>query len=108
MFTIKQGDLWPPIDDIVKDAAGAAVDVSGATIKFSMRASRSPTTVKINQATGAIVDGPSGKIRYTPAGADTDTPGTYEGEFLISAVAGGPMRVPTDGWIPIVVEEKVA
>lgn len=108
MFIVKQDDLFPPVDATVTDADGTVVDVTGATIKFSMRNSRSPSTVKVNGATGSIVDAAAGKIRYTMVGTDTDTPGTYEGEFQVIPSQGDSMRVPTEGYITVVVEEKVA
>jgi hypothetical protein len=108
VHTIKQGDLFPPIDEIVKDENNVVVDVTGATIKFSMRKARDPTSIKIALIAGSVINGPLGKIRYQPAGSDTDTPGTYEGEFQVTPAAGNAMRVPTDGYITVVVEEKVA
>lgn len=108
MHIIKQGDLFPPIDDIVKDENDVVVDVTGATIQFSMREAREPSSVKISLANGSVVNGAQGKIRYQPAGTDTDTPGTYEAEFRVTPLIGNPMRVPTTGYITVVVEAKVA
>ena len=107
MHIIKQSDLFPPIDEIVKDENNVVVDVTGATIAFSMRKARDPTSIKINLAVGSVTNGPLGKIRYQMAGTDTDTPGTYQAEFRVTPAAGNPMRVPTDGYITVVVEEKV-
>jgi len=106
---VKQGDLFPTVVTTVKDETGAVVNLTGATaIKFSMRKSRDPTSIKINQASGAGIDLPNGKIGYTWTGTDTDTPGTYEAEFRVTPASGSPFRVPTDGYILVVVEEKTA
>ena len=109
-MVVKQGDLFPPVITTVKDELGAVVDLTGATaIKFSMRKSRDPTSIKLNLATGALNgSGSDGKVKYQWVGTDTDTPGTYEAEFRVTPASGNPFRVPTDGYIPIVVEEKTA
>jgi len=73
-----------------------------------MRKSRNPSSIKINQATASAIDLPNGKIGYTWVGTDTNTPGTYEAEFRVTPASGSPFRVPTDGYIPIIVEEKTA
>ena len=106
---IKQGDLFPDVEVVVKNEVGAVVDVTGATVLFYMRRARDPTSVKINGAAGAVVPpGTSGKIAYAWSGADTDTPGTYEGEFRVTIGGTDPFRVPTSGYIVIEVEPKVA
>lgn len=107
MLIIKQGDLFPDVETTVTDENGAVVNLTGATLKFSMRKARDPATVKIDQANGILVDGPTGKIKYALAGLDTDTPGPYEGEFRVFPTAGDAFRVPTDGYIEIIIEEKV-
>jgi hypothetical protein len=106
---VKQGDLFPTVLTTVRDENGAVVNLTGATnIKFSMRKSRDPSSIKVDQAAGTLVDGPNGKIGYTWVGSDTDTPGTYEGEFRVTPSSGSPFRVPTDGYIAVIVEAKVA
>lgn len=107
-MVVKQGDLFPDVETTVKDGNGVVVDVSNSTILFYMRSSRTPT-VKVNGSAGAIVNGPQGQIKYAWVGTDTDTPGTYEAEFRITPSGGADAyRVPTDGYITVVVEEKLA
>lgn len=109
IIIIKQGDLFPDVDTIVKDEVGAVVDVSNATVKFSMRNARDPSSIKVADQNGSVPDGPAGKIRYAWAGTDTDTPATYEGEFRVTPSGGADaFRVPTTGYITINVEPKVA
>jgi hypothetical protein len=105
---VKQGDLFPDVETTVRDENGAVVDLTAATVTFSMRRAREPGSVKINGAAGVLVDGPNGKIAYRWAGSNTDTPGTYEGEFRVTPTGGAdPFHVPTDGYIEIVIEEKI-
>jgi hypothetical protein len=108
MFIVKQGDLFPPIDATVRDANDAVVDVSGATVKFSMRDSRDPGSIKIALGTGQVVDGVTGAIRYAFGADDSDTPGTYEAEFQVTPTTGASMRIPTEGYITVIIEEAVA
>ncbi len=107
-MVVKQGDLFPTVVTTVKDELGVVVSLVGATVKFSMRKSRDPSSVKISQVNAQLVDGPNGKIGYTWLGTDTNTPGTYEAEFLVHPASGADFKVPTDGYIAVVVEEKVA
>lgn len=105
---IKQGDLFPDVEVIVKDEAGVVVDVTGATVTFYMRKSRDPSSIKINGASGSVPGpGTNGKIRYAWAGTDTDTPSTYEAEFRVALGGADPFRVPTTGYIPVEIEPKV-
>ncbi len=108
VVNIKQGDLFPDIETVVRDENGAVVDLTGATVKFYMRRSREPASVKINNADGVLVDGPGGRIKYPPTGSDTDTPATYEAEFRVFPTGGAdPFRVPTTGYIIVEIEAKI-
>lgn len=106
---IKQGDLFPDVEVIVKDEAGVVVDLTSvSSVVFSMRSARDPSVVKVNAAAGVVVSpGTNGRIRYAWSGTDTDTPGTYEGEFRVTLPAADPFRVPTTGYITINVEPKI-
>ncbi len=106
-MNVKQGDLFPDVETTVKDETGAAVDITGATLTFSMRNARDPSVRPVNGAAGVLVTANQGKIAYRWASGETNTPGTYEGEFRITPSAGDPFKVPTDGYITIVIESKV-
>jgi len=107
--TVKQGDLFPDVETTVRDENDAVVDVTGATVVFSLRPARAPATDTIAQATAIVVDGPNGQIAYRWQSGDTDlAAGTYEGEFLLTPAVGDPFRCPTSGYIPVYIEETVA
>ena len=105
--SVKQDDLFPDVITVVKDEAGVVVDLTGATIKFSMRQANNPSVVKINLGTGLVASGPAGKIQYNWTAGDTDTPGTYEGEFKVIPAVGDTFRVPTSGYITGIIGSKV-
>lgn len=108
MFLIKQGDRFPDLTTTVRDENGDAVDLTDATLTFSMRKARDPDTVVVDAAEAALVnDGAYGEISYAWGPDDTEEPGTYEAEFHITPQAGDKFRVPTDGYIAVVIEERV-
>lgn len=107
-ITIKRGDQAPDVEIIVKDENNAVVDVTGATITFSMWNCRTPGTVVLDDKAGVVVNGPLGEIAYRWAAGDTDqTPGTYEAEFTLDPAVGDNMQIPTVGKILVRIEERV-
>jgi len=105
---VKQGDLFPDVETTVKDENGVVVDITGTSqITFSMRNSRNPSSVPINGAAGVLVNGPQGQIAFRWGAGQTDVAGTYEGEFKLTPAAGDAFRVPTSGYITVIIEPKV-
>lgn len=94
-FTVGRGDLLPTITIAATYSDGTIVDLTSATSpKFIMRLSSAAdgSTPKIN-ATATVVSGPAGTLRYTWAGTDTDTAGTYTAEFEVT-LGGKKLTVP--------------
>ena len=106
-FYIKQGDTVPAIEVLLKDAYGAPVNVTGATIVFSMRV-KPAGTVKVNGATAAIVTAGLGRVRYAWVAANTDTADEYEGEFQVTFSNGAIQTFPNDSHITVVVTDDVS
>ena len=104
---IKRGDLFPRVEAKVLDELGNAVDVTGGSVTFAMRNARAPGTKPVDGVAGGIIAPVTGDIYYQWAAGETDVGGTYEGEFRVSGVTNGPYRVPTSGYLTIVVEERV-
>ena len=105
-FYIKANDTASFITRDLKDAFGAPVNVTAATVVFSMRV-KPAGTLKVTRQTCAIVSGGTGRVRYEWIAADTDTADEYEGEFQVTYANGKIQTFPNDGHIPIVVTDDV-
>ena len=105
-FYIKQGDTVPALEVFLKDAFGAPVNVTGATIKFSMRV-KPAGAVKVSSQAASIVTAGTGRVKYAWVAANTDTADEYEGEFEVTFSNGGIQTFPNDSHISIVVTDDV-
>jgi Rib/alpha/Esp surface antigen-like repeat protein len=103
---IKQNDTNPAIECTLQDSDGTAVNLSGATARFLMRA-RGGATVKVNAA-AAITNAAGGVVQYTPVAADTDTPGQYEAEIEVTYSDSTRETFPSRGYISIVIQDDIA
>lgn len=101
-FSIKQGDTLPVLEATITKADGSALDLTNATaVVFRMRNvnARPAGTFKVNAA-ATFVDKPNGIVRYTFTAADTNAPGSYAGEFVVS-FGGDQQTVPTVGYLAV-------
>ena len=105
-FKIKQNDTSPLMVVTLKDAAGNAIDLTAATVRFHMK--------RINQATvkvygsATVLDDDAGRVRYAWQAADTDTPGTFQGEFEVTYSTGEIETFPNDGFLAIEIIDDIA
>lgn len=108
-YGIKQGDTLPVLLATLKDGAGSAVDVSSNTgLTFRMRAinpAAPVTTYKVNKAAVLNTDGHDGKVKVALTASETDTPGDYQGEFVV-AFGADQQTFPSNGYIAITVGAK--
>ena len=98
-FTIKANDTSPNIQATLKDATGAAVDITGAAVKFQMRA-KTGTTFKVD-ATATIINAVGGIVRYTFLAADTNTPGPYYAQWQVTFAGGTIETYPNSEYIEL-------
>ena len=105
-FYIGQNDTASPIKRDLKDAFGSPVNLTGASVKFSMRV-KPAGTVKVNGATATIVTAGTGRVQYTFTASNTDTADSYEGEFEVVFAGGEIQTYPNRGYIPIFVQDDI-
>jgi hypothetical protein len=105
-FTIKRGDRLPALSAVMTDAAGAAIDLTGATVRF--RLADTPGRTPLVDQPAVIVAAPSGQVRYDWAAADTARPpGRYYAEF-VATFAGGTRTYPRRGHLMVRIEERTS
>ncbi len=85
-----QGDTLPtPVVTIYDEISGAAVDLTGASVRMLFREVGS-TTLKAT-LTGVLIGNPpgaTGQVVFS-FGSTLDAPGNYEGEFEVTFPGGG-------------------
>lgn len=95
---IKRNDLQPYYYARVADSTGTAIDLSGATVRFTMKdvdsgvLKISPTTTGVTVTVAA-----SGLVQYQWAAGNTGSIGIYAIEFEITPALGGKFTVPARG-----------
>lgn len=103
-FTIKKGDTAPVWQVSLTNSVGTAVDLTGSTVKFVMRAvtAVAPTT----NALATLVTPTAGLVSYTFTATDTATAGLFQGSFIVT---GGyyPGTYPGSGYLEIAIEEDL-
>ena len=104
-YTVKQGDTKPIISTTFIDQTGAAVNLSGATVQFVMRAitANNPST----NAAATVVTPASGTISYTWTTQDTAIAGSYMANFVATFGDGSVLTFPSDGYLEVLVEENL-
>lgn len=104
-FPIKRHSRMPYLQLTVKNN-GAPVDISGASsATFNMSQIGGAKSVSGSAIIAPLPD--VGVLRYRWAEGDTDTVGTYRGEFDLVFPPGVPFTIPTNADIEIEVYEDV-
>jgi len=104
-FTIKRGDTSPSIKTFLKDSAGAAVDLTGATVRIHMKAVGA-SALKVDEEM-TVVNAASGIVFYSWSSSDTDTAGTYYVEFQVTKADNSVETFPNNGNAVIVITNSL-
>lgn len=109
-FWIKVGDRRPYLKGTLEDENGNEINITLAdSVYFSMK-TRDGGSPKIDRVEAEVVDPTNGIVQYKWAAGDTDTPGTYFGEFIVDWNGAGTddLTCPNDGYIVIVIKDDVS
>jgi hypothetical protein len=104
-FNMKKGDRLPKLRATLLGSDGNALDLTGASVTFRMRA-RNGGALKVN-ASATIITAVSGIVEYSWAAADVDTEGYYDAEFAVT-LAGLVQTVPSGGYVLVWVTPALA
>lgn len=98
-FEIKQGDTQPPLEADLQDGDGNPINLQGASVTLCLgRHLRAPVD---------IIDAAEGRVRYEWQPGDTDYPGEWNAEFVVTFAGGEAQRVPSDGFIRVRIGRSV-
>lgn len=94
IFYIKKGDTAPPLRVFLRQRDGSPIPLAGATVVFHMG------NGKVASGTVDILVANLGKVEYKWQSSDTDTVGSFNGEFEITD-GGDDQTVPSNEYIVI-------
>lgn len=103
-YTIKEGDTRPTLRAALYDPNGVAVNLAGATVRFAMGVQPGSPLVA---APATIVDAANGIVEYAWVAGNTDTAGTFYGEFQVTFGDLTVESFPNDGYIQILVKAEM-
>jgi hypothetical protein len=106
-FYIKQNDTRPAITANLTDANDAAVNLTGATVAFSMRVDPGGS-VKVNASSASVTNAEAGQVSYSWTSGNTDTAADYEAEFQVTFAGGAVQTFPGRNWIAVHVIDDIA
>lgn len=105
-IVIKAGDTFPVLSvTIVNQDDDTPVDLTGATVVFRMAPDSGGAIVL--SATASVRDGVNGVLEYNWAPGQTDTPGRYRGEFIITMPSGKVMTAPNTSYLDVRIVERL-
>jgi len=99
-----KGSTGPDLQITLKDQDGNPVDLTGATVTFSM-VNTSTGATKVNAASATVTDAAGGKFKYSWGASDLDEAGNFLGEFTVTV--GTDVQKIYEG-LNIVVRESVS
>lgn len=105
-FYIKQNDTGPAIAGTLERPDGTAVVVTGAAVRFHLRA-RGGTSTKVD-AVATILNGAAGSVKYDWQVGDTDTGGYFEAEWEVTYSDGSVETFPNYGNQPVIISLEIA
>lgn len=101
-FNLRVGDTGPYYYAQIVDQNGDAVDITGATVTFSMRSMTG--TAKVSGSAMEISTASSGEIEYRWDAADTDWAATFAVQIQMT-LGGLTYSFPTSGVAKVIISD---
>ncbi len=110
---LKRNDAKSKIGATFADSAGNPIDLTGATVVFSMKPREGSGALKVNRAPAAVLSpATAGKAEYELSASDIDTAGLFLGEFEATLPDGSVITFPrgnvAEQYLTILIVEDLA
>lgn len=102
---ITQGDTYPPLTATLRDPDGDPVDLTGSTVRFSVRTARG--ALLVDRAVCTISDAVAGAVSYQWSALDTVNPGDHYAEFEETHVDGKIVTYPNDTPMLVIIRPQL-
>jgi len=104
-YTLKQGDLEPSVTGFLVDSTGLPVNLATAT-NVAFRMMGVLNHVEAFSRPAVIDDAVGGELSYPWQPGDTDLPGVFYAEFVVTWPIGRPQTYPPGGYLTIAINPK--
>ena len=86
IITVFRGDSWPFVVTITDRTTSTPLDITSYTFKLTVDRKANPSSegTKLFNVTGVVIDGPNGKVKFTPISANHGTAGNYYYDIQMS------------------------
>lgn len=102
LFTLTAGDTVPNLQAVLQDSQGDAIDLTDASVQFHLEDPRGGETVIDEPA--SVIDATNGLVRYRWHVDDTEVPGRYRAEFVVTYDTDDIETFPNDGFHDVVIK----
>src|SRR6185312_12925937 len=104
-WLLKQGDTAITVTDTLTYSDGSAVNLSGASVKFVMRALTATNTT--TNASATVTNASTGAVSYSPTATDTANAGLFAANWLVTFSGGAVEQFPTVGYLTVEIQQNL-
>lgn len=98
IFTMKRGDTSPVLEAVLRDGDGTPMSLAGASVELRMK----KRSHDFHLSKAASVSDPSeGVVQYQWYDGDTDVPGLYMTDFVVTFPDGSVETFPNGGYMTV-------